>query len=148
MSLKHWKQHHFDQLKNAATYRELFLIAYDVLLGIPPPVGQVCGPISTGGVGSIKENLARFEKAIDDLQKKNIEIFNQVPFEVPMQRIKSAREGVGEYDTALLNDFYLPIFESKLVHTLFFMPDWRSSVGAQWEHEQARRIGIEIVYLD
>lgn len=146
MSLKYWQQEHFDKLETASTYKELFNIAEAVLKRMHPPVGQVCGPISTGGAGSVQKNLKRFEKAIKNLQQQGIEIFNQIPFEIPMQRIKQSRE-YEHYDDLLLHDFYLPIFESKLIHTLYFLPDWKSSTGAQWEHEQASRLGLKIEYL-
>jgi len=63
-----------------------------------------------------------------------------------MHRIKSQRE-YDNYDELLLTDFYLPIFESRLVHKLYFLPDWESSTGASWEHKQAIRIGLEIEYI-
>ncbi len=147
MSLKYWDQEHYDSLDRAETYRDLFIVAEQVLRKMPPPIGQVCGPISTGGAGSVEKNLKRFEVTIASLQQRGIEIFDQVPFEVPMQRIKSRRE-FEHYDDLLLIDFYLPIFESKLVHKLYFLPDWQSSVGARWEHDQALRLGLEIEYME
>lgn len=148
MSLKYWTQKHHESLEGATTYKELFVVAESVLREMPPPVGQVCGPISTGGAGSVEENLKRFERAILDLQESGIEIFDQVPFEIPMQRIKKSREGSYlDYDDSLLHDFYLPIFESGLVHTLYFLSDWESSTGARWEHEQAQRLGLVVEYI-
>lgn len=91
MSLKYWKQEHYDKLETALTYKDLFTIAEDVLRKMPSPIGQVCGPISTGGAGSVEKNLKRFEKTIIELQQQGIEIFDQVPFEIPMQRIKNLR---------------------------------------------------------
>lgn len=146
MSLKYWSQEHFDGLEEALSYKDLFAIAEKVLQKMPSPVGQVCGPISTGGAGSVEKNLKRFEQAIADLQSQGVEIFDQVSFEIPIQRIKSLRE-YGNYDDLLLYDFYLPIFESRLVHKLYFLPDWKSSVGARWEHKQALRSGLDIGYL-
>lgn len=147
MSLKYWQQEHFNKLEIASTYKDLFIIAEDVLRKMPPPVGQVCGPISTGGTGSVEKNLKRLEKTILDLQQQGIEIFDQVLFEIPMQRIKNLRESDG-YDDSLLHDFYMPIFESKLVHKLYFLPDWESSTGAKWEHAQALRLGLDIEYIE
>jgi len=67
MSIKHYTEEHFNELEKALTYKDLFIIAEKVLKKMPPPVGQVCGPISTGGVGSIEGNLRQLEKAIVDL---------------------------------------------------------------------------------
>jgi len=146
MSLKYWTQEHFDKLGKALTYKDLFMIAEDVLKKMSSPVAEVCGPISTGGVGSVEENLKRFGRAIADLQQQGIEVFDQLPFEISVQRIRSSRE-YDDYDYLLLTDFYLPIFESRLIHKLYFLADWESSVGARWEHEQALRFGLEIEYM-
>lgn len=43
---------------------------------------------------------------------------------------------------------YLPIFESGHVSRLYFIHGWQSSRGANWEHQQAERLGIEVVYLE
>jgi len=146
MKYTYWEKEDFEKLETAPTYADLFLIAKDVLERMPQPVGQVCGPISTGGAGSVEKNLKRFDDTIADLQQQGMEIFNQVPFEIPIQRFNSLR-GSNTYDDRLLNDFYLPIFESRLVQKLYFLSDWESSVGAKWEHEQALRLGLEIEYI-
>ncbi len=63
-----------------------------------------------------------------------------------MARVKD-KVPTGEYATMLLTDFYQPLFETGLIKILYFLPDWQSSVGARWEHDQALKLGIEIVYL-
>ncbi len=132
-------------LTKASNFKELHEIARRIILRMPAPRGQVCGPISTGGKGSIKENLKEFEKAISYLEEQGQIVFNQLPFEDPMDRI--LRVGQGTPTDTLLNEFYLPIFEARLVSTLFFLDNWQTSAGATWEHEQARRLKLEIVYL-
>ncbi len=134
-------------LDKASSHKDLFKIAEDILRRMPSPIGQVCGPISTGGAGSIEKNLKRFEIAIADLQNKGLNIFDQMPFENPMHRIISQKSD-GKYDNSILNDFYLPIFESGMVKKLYFLPDWESSTGARWEHEQAKRLGLDVEYLN
>ena len=67
-----------------------------------------------------------------------------------MRTIAAARREAGlcsDYDHALLEEFFLPVFESGLVHTFYMLPDWESSTGASWEHVQAQRLSIDIVYL-
>lgn len=140
-------QEDFTRMDSSVTYRDLYVIAVTVLERMPRPRAQICGPISTGGAGSVEENLYRFEVAIEKLLKEKIVVFDQLPFEMPIRKIRQLKNKKG-YDTDLLEDFYLPIFESKLVDTLYFLPDWRSSTGAMWEHEQARRLGFDVVYLD
>jgi len=78
--------------------------------------------------------------------EEGICVFDQMPFEVPMQRIK-ARYPSGALNMDLLLDFYLPIFERGFIETLYFLPDWETSFGARWEHEQAQRLNMKIIYL-
>ena len=140
----HWKKKHFKKLEKIEDFKGMLDIAFDILENTPKPIAQVCGPISTGGKGSIEENLKMFPKAAEWLARKGHNIFFQAPFEAPIQRLKLKYSG---YPYALLDEFYRPIFESKLINTFGFLPDWRSSVGSKWEHKQAKRLGINIIYL-
>lgn len=146
LTATHWNSDEKDALGQARSYADLFSIAKGVIERMRQPVVQVCGPISTGGVDSMVENIKRLGSIIDELEQKGIEIFNQVPFQLRMQEIREAK-GERGYDYTLLNEFYLPLFESNLIRELYFLPDWRSSVGSQWEHEQAERLGMKITYL-
>lgn len=143
---QYWTDEDILLLEQAESTEHMLDIALRVLHRMPEPIGQVCGPISTGGRGSIVENLIAFNETILFLQSEGRIIFNQMPFEAPMQRIKTTLPP-GEYATALLTDFYLPIFTSGLIKKLYFMPDWESSKGAKWEHDQAKQLGIEIEYI-
>ncbi len=68
-----------------------------------------------------------------------------MPFEDDMERIyKSDPKLKG---TRLLEEFYLPMFKSGLIKILCFLPGWQNSIGATWEHEQAKKLGIPIIYL-
>lgn len=142
----HWTDNHLSKLDVLKTYAELREVALEFLRELPKPIVQVCGPITTGGRGSIEENMKAFGDAIGYLSTQGKTVFDQRPFEIPMQRIKMQAEQDG-YPFDLLEEFYLPIFESKLIDELFFLPDWESSTGAKWEHEQAKRLGIKISYL-
>jgi hypothetical protein len=131
------------------TYNDLVKIVLDILQRIPQPIGWVCGPISNGGRGSFDENLKEFTRVIIQLRKQGKNIFNQLPFESSLLRIGSytLAHNAGE-KTKLLQGFYQPIFESDLVTTLYFIPDWQSSSDATWEHAQGQRLNLKIVYLD
>jgi len=143
----HWTKEYLTRMDKAVTYSDLYNVAVAVLERMPRPRVQMCSPISTGGAGSVEENLKRFEAAIEKLLKEKIVVFDQLPFEMSIRKIRQLNKK-REYDTDLLKDFYLPIFESKLVDALYFLPDWESSTGARWEHEQAQRLGFEVIYLD
>src|SRR6266481_5273332 len=107
---------------------------------------MVCGPISTGGRGSVEANMAMFHKGICLLAKQGKVIFDQRPFEVPMRRFIAARKEPG-YAHELLDEFYLLLFKSGLIKELHFLPGWEGSTGARWEHEQAPRHGMAVFYL-
>lgn len=60
---EHWTDSERELLETArlrGTFADLAAIALTILPRLPKPVGQVCGPISTGGLGSIEANLVRF----------------------------------------------------------------------------------------
>ncbi len=108
---------------------------------------MVCGPISTGGLGPIPANLERFHLAITTLTEAGYPIFTQMPYEEALHRIRDQSVGPGVYDNQLLEEFYLPLFESGKVEKMFFIPGWESSFGARWERGHAQRLGIEIFDL-
>ncbi len=143
---QYWEEKDLLNLEQAETVEQMFAVGFRVLKRMPQPVGQVCGPISTGGRGSILENLIAFNETIVLLQSEGKHIFDQMPFEEPMQRVKNAFPP-NVYATTLLTDFYLPLFESGFIKKLYFLPDWQSSTGARWEYEQAQRLGLEVEFL-
>jgi len=73
-----------------------------------------------------------------------------MPFERPMQDMKNALQekfpgkNIG---LKLLKEFYLPLFKSGYITKLYFKHDWKTSMGARWEHKQAKKLGLEIIYL-
>jgi len=142
---QYWTSLDIDALKSAQNFKDLYKIAHIIFNRMPDGIGQVCGPIATGGLGSVETNLKKFDETIKKLQSEGKIIFDQIPFEWPMQDLKKT---VLEGRDSILNDFYLPIFESGKVKTLYFIKGWESSHGATWEHEQAQKIGIDIIYLN
>ncbi len=143
---KYWTEEDLKGVKDAKDFKELFVIADRVLRRMPQPIVQVCGPIGTGGLGTVEANLEAFDKTIRHLQEKGLNVFDQMPFEWPMQVMKMKLD-LTTYPEMILSDFYEPIFNSGLVKELYFMPDWQSSKGATWEHEKAKQLGIKINYL-
>lgn len=126
---------------------DLAKIAALVIQRMQPPVAMVSGPISTGGKGSIAANMRAMRKTIDDLSGKSVKVFDQTIFEPQMKKIAKAHPEYLTDEVKLLEEFYLPLLEKELVGLICFMPDWKSSFGARWEHKQARRLKIEIMYL-
>ena len=142
---KYWIRRDVGDVEFAKSFGDLSKVAITVLKRMPQPVGEVCGPITSGGLGSREKNLEAFNKAIFALKYDGKNIFDQLPFEEKLFEFTQAVWYQGGLQ--LLNEFYGPIFESGLIKVLYFMPLWQTSLGATWEHEQAQRLGIKIVYL-
>ncbi len=130
-------------MDKSSTFEELSRIAIEIIKRMPQPLGMVSGPISHGGAGSVELNLRIFKETIQPLLDNGIFIFDQVPFEKHMRRICQNPEYY-KGDSQLLNAFYLPVFESGLIRTMYFIPGWESSSGAKWEREQVIRLGMNI----
>lgn len=112
---------------------------------------QVCGPISTGGLGSVDENIKFFKKSIEKLEGAGYFVFDQTVFEDAMLKIKTSRMENGLfkfYDWDLLNKCYIPLFESRLLNKMIFLPDFESSIGSKWEYDMALKNKIEILLWD
>ena len=144
---KYWTKEDWENLEKVSNFADMRVIAKRVLDRIPRPVAGVCGPIAeTGGLHSIEANLKVFNNTITQLQKNGLRIFDQMPFEDKMQELK-AKMNREDFLKELDDDFYMPIFESGVVSTFYFIPGWETSNGAKFEHEKAKELGIKIVYL-
>ena len=148
-SAHHWTEEHVAALRKAQSFADLAMMAVSVLDSMPTPIGMVSGPISTGGAGSIAANLAKLNRAIGKLHEEGKNIFSALPAQDHIFRVVDATEQTwtAEFNQRLLDEFFLPLIQHGAVKTFYFLPDWQSSHGATWEHEQAPAWGIERVYL-
>ncbi|MBN1274853.1 DUF4406 domain-containing protein [Candidatus Woesearchaeota archaeon] len=146
MVSEYWLPHHYASLVMASSFPDVGAVAMTVARSMPQPLCQVCGPISTGGYGSLERNLELFGETIAALRMQGKHVFDQMPLEDSLLRIRAS---LGEsYDwRGLLTDVYLPLFALGVVKTLYFIHGWESSRGARWEHDVAGRLGIARVYL-
>lgn len=149
-SLSDKKNSRESRLELATTFEELVDIAVEEIMNLPQPVGIVCGPLTTGGRGTLEENMAEnvveFEYWIGKLQGEGQSIFNQMPFEPAMQRIKKTPY----YDSTrnhLLEAFYGVLFRSGLLKKWYFRSGWESSTGASWERALVTELHGEIIDL-
>lgn len=148
--LKYYTEERMLAIKESQSYKDLLLAAWDILEDMnddfaPQPIAMICGPISTGGKGSRMENLIVFSRAIQRVSAGGLIVFDQMPFEDAIGRIY--KSDPRQQELCLLEEFYLPIFETGFISLLCFLPSWESSFGARWEHEQAKRLSIPIIYL-
>lgn len=146
MSQHLMSEFHFADIEVARDHYELRRIAEEIIALLEDPIGMVCGPISSGGLGSIEKNEQRFSLAIQTLQGAGYNLFNQMPFEPAMKRMYIP-DHTG-YDWRILHHFYEPIFRGGRIRQKFFIPGWESSTGATWERGIAQELGIEIIDLD
>ncbi len=141
-----WSEEDFRDLEKVISIRDIFIIAERVIGKMEGDLGQVCGPITSGGKGNIEDNLELLNTKINDLLEQGVSIFDQMPFEETFHRV--VRENVEkEKYTNILDDFYLPLFLLGRIKTLYFIPGWESSRGANWEYQKAKEMGMEIVLL-
>lgn len=147
ITLKYWQEKDREDLANAKSISDLFIIAERIIDRLPLPIGQVCGPITNGGFNSIEKNLEFFNQNIKNLQSQGNNIFDQMPFEETIQKFKEEEIDKEKVYQSIMNDFYLPIFKSGKIKTFYFLPNWQTSKGAIWEHKMAEDLGIEIKYL-
>jgi hypothetical protein len=138
-----------DFLDHLTTYDEAKDLALRMLQRLAQPVSQVCGPLTTGGRGTFEANVEMLHLAIQSLTQEGHIVFDQRPFEIPMRKLVQAHVASGGrgYDYSLLERFYLPLFASGLIKQLYFLPGWESSIGASWEHQRGKELGLEIFYL-
>lgn len=132
-------------MAKAGTMPELLAVAFEILNRMPQPVALVSGPISTGGKGSVEENLHAFADVIRSARAAGKTVFNQLPFEDKFGEL--ARKSGMKYYTPILDDFFLPILRSGKIAEILFMKDWQSSTGARWEFAVAGELGIARSYL-
>lgn len=136
----------------ATSFALLAPIAVSEIRKFPDGAEIVCGPITTGGRGSPQANVEVFDLAISRLTREGYPIFSQIPYE---EQLFLLRERWMEEDDSrkstycwpILHEFYAPIFATSLVRRAWFLPDWETSTGAKWEHEELTACGASIVYL-
>ena len=145
MGSKYWMQRHHEEVAKAKTFSELLAIANDIIDSMPGPVVLVSGPISSGGRGSITENLKALEDNIFAMEMRGENVWNQLPFENKFSELAKGHEG---YFMPILEEFFLPIFKSGKIKKIWFMTGWETSTGATWEYEQAKKLRIEIGFID
>ena len=141
------------QCSRATCFEELTAIALSELHKFPQGAEVVCGPISTGGRGSVLENLRIFSATIHALQGLGIPVFSQMPYEEKIFHFRNRWRTedptrVNQYYTPILLEFYHPLIQTGLIKKGWFIPGWESSTGAQWERIEFQKLGIEICDLE
>jgi len=110
----------------------------------------VCGPISTGGLGSVEKNIEIIKVVSDYLESTGIRIFNNIFYEKYIVKLKNEWESEGNtgYCTPILENFYLALYKSGHIKIAYFLPGWESSYGASWERNILPKCGVKIIDLE
>lgn len=140
------------QCAKADCFAELVPLAIAELRKFSAGAEVVCGPISTGGRGSLEKNFEVFQATIKALQDLGRPIFSQVPYEERIfffrKRWQDADPSrAGQYYMPILDEFYHPIIQTGLIQKGWFIPGWKSSHGAVWERERLEEVGATVVDL-
>ena len=77
----------WQDVEKAESMADLFSIAERIISRMPKPIVQVCGPIASNELGSLKQNLNDFNNTIISLQKQGLNVFDQMPFEDSIQKL-------------------------------------------------------------
>lgn len=135
----------FSNVEKAKDLAEVLNVALDILYRMPEPIVLVAGPISTGGKGSISENITELQKTIDFVRKSGQTVFNQIMFEGRFGEL--AIKSRMAYFQPVLDEVYLPIFKSGKISRIYFSLGWETSTGSKWEYDIAGRLGIERIIM-
>lgn len=144
-SCKYWTLERLERLAVIGSFEEAADLALEIIREMPAPRCQVCGPISTGGLGSIAANSVAFRFAVDLLRARGENPFDQMPFEGLFVRLVKEWQAAGGtgYCLPILEVFYRRVFESGLITKMIFLPGWESSFGARWERHHSWQAGLE-----
>lgn len=143
--MKHYWESYIDKINQLQSFADMVALATEVLDSLPGDIAMVSGPISTGGLGSREANLKNLDETVQRLLQEGHTIFDQTPLDGKMNDFVS--HIINGYPMPILEEFYLPIFQSGKIKKLFFIKGYESSFGASWEHDRGNELGIKIIYL-
>ncbi len=140
----YWTQREVGLLDTVTTFEELVDIALIILRRMEEdnkPIVQICGPMSTGGLGNLEANMKVFQLAILEARKRGCAVFDQVLFQEAMIRIADWKPHK-PYCQDILDVFYRGIFHSRMVKHTLFLPGWKTSRGSVWERKMLTLLSI------
>ncbi|OHA17459.1 MAG: hypothetical protein A3G52_02440 [Candidatus Taylorbacteria bacterium RIFCSPLOWO2_12_FULL_43_20] len=143
----HWTEVETLALEKVVKFEEMVPVGVCVLermRKIGGNIVMICGPMTTGGRGSLTANMEYFKKTQAFASFRGLFIFDQTPFEGTMQRLSEGHRHRKQYCVEILHIFYRQIFSRRLIDELMFLPDWASSTGASWERQEGTDLGLKI----
>jgi hypothetical protein len=143
----YWTDIEHEALRNIRSFDEMVPVGIGILERMAQEnshIVQICGPMTTGGRGSLAANMEHFNRAMVLASKNGLCVFDQTPFQDAMVRLGADWDARREYCLDILHIFYRGIFMSGHLRELMFLPDWRSSTGATWEYEEGKKLGLVV----
>jgi len=117
---------------------------------IDQKIGVVSGIVSSDGDHKIEENVVRLAKFTEAIGKQNgfpvfstAEVFGDGIYD-KVEEFQFERELREEH----FRRFWRILFESGHITDIFMTPGWERSVGANDEHEIAKKLGMKIHYVE
>lgn len=101
------------------------------LKALPPPIVRLSGPLRTGGDG-YEVNQRRFKTGEALLRSRGLTVYGYEKFKEVIQ---------ANYDLHF-EHFNIPILQSGLIRSIFFLPGWETSGGASYERKLCGELNI------
>lgn len=105
---------------------------------------QICGPMTTGGLGNMEDNVLRLKRAIVVAEERGILVFNQTHLQEAISRIAEETKlpvGSSGYYSEIIQPFYGVVFGSG-VREGWFLPGWEDSNGCVLERQMLRNFDL------
>lgn len=150
MPVCQWKEEQLHRMRTPRTFDGLGEVVVSIVREMAEDADgklhQVCGPISSGGLGSMEDNLRVFQTSINVVsQRYQCHVFNQLPLQdklVELYLAWRAEYPKEEYCWDILEKVYGPIFRSDCIEVGHFIPRWHTSTGTRWERETLQELDI------
>lgn len=130
----------------AKSFHELLEIGMTLAKRLPPPVIQLSGPMTTGGLGTLELNVQFMRTATQSLIDQGHAVFDILVFHDTIMRLLAMRDDPS-YPYELMEIFFRGMFASGHIHAVYFLPGWETSVGSRWERDCVTQLGLAIVDL-
>jgi len=112
----------------------------EALTHIKTPKAMVVGALATD-TNAFEKNKLLFENAITNLESKGVHTFNQLPF-LDIHYEHSPKNYALKFEI-----FYKGLIYSKMISTLYVLPEYENSKGTLAEIEYAKAANVPVVYL-
>lgn len=137
---------------NADSLAALATIALDELARIGDNCALVCGPVSSGGVGNVEDNLGVFNATIASLRRTDPMVFDTLPFEAGIIGLRNtfeenpANKGKS-FLMPLMSEFYRPLCAHPGLTHAYFIPGWEASFGSTLQRGMLIALNRRIIDL-